>query len=310
MALPKSLPTLRIGSMGDSVGLLQQALNLAPSSQPRLDSDSQFGSKTHNRVMEFQGQRQVARDGVVGPVTWGQLEPFVKSVLQMIDQVVPVNQDDEAKRQRIVDIAQLAFETWGWGEFGQVTPDGSQRIAAARGFGPSFGLSRARQGGIALASIYAMASAGGSNCLSITKELEDVYQLDGATNPQRRFLINQKDIGSWCGIFTTYCYRAAGFKVTWDDVKNQRKKYFDHIAGNAAVRKGDIGVYDKNLNHHFLVIQDSAPGEHVYSIDGNVGNPAEKDVHPWNSVIARRFYLRTTLTAKSGKFLRPKFAAM
>ena len=51
-------------------------------------------------------------------------------------------------------------------------------------------------------------------------------------------------------------------------------------------------------------------GERVYSIDGNVGNPSEATVSPWNSVISKRFYLRTTLASRAGKFLRPKFDAM
>lgn len=102
-----------------------------------------------------------------------------------------------------------------------------------------------------LASIYAMAQAGGSNCLTISS-----------------------------------------------------------VGANAPVRKGDIGVFDPQLNHHFVVVKDAAPGERVYSIDGNVGNPSEATVSPWNSVISKRFYLRTTLASKGGKFLRPKFEAM
>ena len=93
-------------------------------------------------------------------------------------------------------------------------------------------------------------------------------------------------------------------------MKNQLPKYFDSLGATAAVRKGDIGVYDPQLNHHFLVVEDAAPGERVYSIDGNVGNPSEATVSPWNSVISKGFYLRTTLASKAGKFLRPKFSAM
>ncbi len=49
------------------------------------------------------------------------------------------------------------------------------------------------------------------------------------------------------------------------------------------------------LNHHFVfvVIEDAEPGERVYSIDGDVGNPSEMTVSPWNSVISKGFYLRT-----------------
>jgi hypothetical protein len=289
---------------------LQRALNVIPSKQAKLAEDSQFGPKTRGRVMEFQGQKHVAQDGVVGPVTWGQLEPFVKQILQMVDQTLPVNPDEEALRQRIVDVAKTSLATWGWGDSGPVVPDGSPRIAAARGFGPFVGDRCARQGGVALASIYAMAGAGGSLCMTITSEMLNVYQQDPKKHPKRRDTINQKDIGSWCGIFATYCYRAAGLKVSWNEVKHQMTDYFEIIGPTQAARKGDIGVYDTSLNHHFLVIEDAAPGKHVYSIDGNVGNPAEKDVTPWNSVIAKRFYLRSTLASRAGRFLRPKFAAM
>ena len=95
-------------------------------------------------------------------------------------------------------------------------------------------------------------------------------------------MLNQRDIGSWCGIFATYCYRASGLIIRWDDVKLQSPQYFDTLGANAAVQKGDIGVYDPQINHHFLVIQDAAPGNKVFSIDGNVGNPAEATVSPWN----------------------------
>lgn len=304
------ITTLRIGSFGDAVRLLQQALNLAPTKLPRLTPDAQFGPKTHNRVTEFQSQQKVAPDGVVGPVTWGVLKPFLDQILGIIDNNTKPSTDDSALRQRIVDVATNSFNMWGWGESGSVTPDGSQRIAAARGFGPAVNGRRQRQGGVALATIYSMASAGGSNCLTISTEIETVYQQDPEKHPDRRTKLNQQDIGSWCGIFTAYCYRAAGFKITWDDVKHQRKQFFDIIPPNAEVLPGDIGVYHPLLNHHFLVIAPSKNSEHVYSIDGNLSNPAEKDISPWNSVLTKRFYLRSTLKAKAGRFLRPKFDAI
>src|SRR5262245_50819264 len=245
MPLLKPYPIVSFGSMGEAVLLLQKALNLAPTALPRLEEDASFGPKTHGRVVEFQGQKNAARDGVVGPVTWGVLEPFVQQVLKMVDQNLGPTGDEEAQRQRIVDVAQASFENWGWGAAGAVSPDGSARIAAARGVGPSIGGVRARQGGVMLASIYAMAQAGGSNCLSISGEMEAIYQQnpqDAAGKEKRRLAINN-DIGSWCGIFATYCYRASGLKVGWYDVKNQLPKYFDSLGSNAAVRKGDIGVF-------------------------------------------------------------------
>jgi len=234
-------------------------------------------------------------------------------VLQLIDKNFAPPADEAAQRQRIVDIAEASFASWGWGSAGTVTPDGSPRIAAARGFGPGIGGARTRQGGATLAAVYAIAGAGGANCLTIGSDIEAVYQQNPSDVPgqvARRNTLNQRDIGAWCGIFATYCYRASGLIIRWDDVKRQLPQYFDTLGANAAVQKGDIGVCDPQVNHHFVVIQDAAPGNKVFSIDGNVGNPAEAIVSPWNSVISKRFYFRSTLAGKAGRFLRPKFGAM
>jgi hypothetical protein len=313
MPLSKPYPVLRFGSIGDAVLLLQEALNVAPTLLARLKEDASFGSKTHARVVEFQGQKNAVRDGIVGPVTWEALAPFVTTMLQLIDKNFAPPADEAAQRQRIVDIAEASFASWGWGSAGTVTPDGSPRIAAARGFGPGIGGARTRQGGATLAAVYAIAGAGGANCLTIGSDIEAVYQqnpIDKPSQVARRNMLNQRDIGAWCGIFATYCYRASGLILRWDDVKRQLPQYFDTLGANAAVQKGDIGVFDPQVNHHFVVIQDAAPGNKVFSIDGNVGNPAEATVSPWNSVISKRFYFRSTLAGKAGRFLRPKFGAM
>ena len=256
----KPYPILSYGSSGEAVVLLQQALNLAPTQEARLEDDGSFGPLTHGRVVEFQGQRKAVRDGVVGPATWAELDAFVKEVLKLIDKNLGASANEDVQRQRIVDIAEASFANWGWGASGAVTPDGSQRIAAARGVGPSIAGRRARQGGTALASIYAMAQAGSAapNCLSITPEMENVYQQD-ANDPTRRDKINA-DIGSWCGIFATYCYRAAGLKINWEQVRSQSTAHFTSLRSNEAVRKGDIGVMTPGLNHHFVVIEDAEPG--------------------------------------------------
>ena len=86
MALFKPYPVVSFGSLGEAVLLLQKALNLGPTQLARLAEDASFGPKTHGRVVEFQGQKHAARDGVVGPVTWSELEPFVQQVLKMVDQ--------------------------------------------------------------------------------------------------------------------------------------------------------------------------------------------------------------------------------
>ncbi len=299
-------PVLRFGSIGEPVRTLQNVLNVAPTRLPRLDPDAQFGSKTHTRVLEFQGQQNLERDGVVGPLTWAQLEPFFNQLKQIVDQLGKPAAGDESWSERVVAAATAAFKTFGWGETGIPVPDGSPRIIAAKGFGPSAGGRRARQGGVALASIFSLAGAGGANCLTISSEMEEVYQWGPDKSADRRAKVNQNDIGSWCGVFAAYCLRSAGIPVSWEDVRSQSTQHFEKLLANAAVKRGDIVVMDKSLNHHSVVVQDSAPGARVYTIDGNVANPSESNVAPWNSVIARRFYLRNTLMSKSAVFLRPK----
>lgn len=300
-----------MGSTGEPVVLLQKALNFAsPSALPKLKEDAQFGPRTRNRVVEFQNVQRISADGIVGPITWSVLEPIIREILAIVDQQFPSNVDEGPRRKQIAEVAQRSFDMWGWGDAGEVIPDGSPRIAATRGFGPASGGFRERQGGAALGIIYSMAGVGGANCLRISTEIEKVYQQDGRTHPDRRTKLNQRDIGSWCGIFATYCLRASGLKVCWSDMRSQSASMFQILGPNDPVLPGDVGVFDPALNHHFVVIAASGPGEKIYSIDGNVGNPSERTVCPWNSVISKRSYLRQTLRNKGGRFLRPVFSAM
>ncbi len=321
-------PVLRFGSINESVLLLQKALNLAPTAQAPLAEDSNFGSKTRSRVVEFQTRQNISADGIVGEMTWGVLEPFLAELAKLVSANAPKAVNEDELRDKIVAVTESALLTFGWGS-APVVPDGSPRIAAARGCGPVMGMRRARQGGASLASIYSFArDARASLCLALSTErfplksvtdgpsvppqaftMEEVYQLDPAKYLGRRDLLNKKDIGSWCGIFATYCYRMAGLGVNWSQVKAQSRDLFDIVLPGAAVRRGDIGVYSV-FNHHFVVVEDAAAGSKIQSIDGNVSNPSEAVVSPWNSVIGRRTYLRETLKNQNGRFLRPKFAAL
>ena len=59
------LSTLRRGSRGDDVKILQQTLGIT--------ADGIFGPGTENAVRAFQRSRGLSADGVVGPQTWGAL---------------------------------------------------------------------------------------------------------------------------------------------------------------------------------------------------------------------------------------------
>jgi hypothetical protein len=57
-----SRPTLKVGSKGSSVKLLQKKLNLA--------ADGDFGPKTKAAVIAFQKKNGLTADGIVGSKTW------------------------------------------------------------------------------------------------------------------------------------------------------------------------------------------------------------------------------------------------
>lgn len=73
---PLKRPTLRQGSSGDHVKDLQGLLNALRHElrQSLLKVDGDFGPKTDAAVEEFQRGTGLLADGVVGPLTWAELE--------------------------------------------------------------------------------------------------------------------------------------------------------------------------------------------------------------------------------------------
>lgn len=68
------LPTLRKGSKGSYVTLLQTTLINKGYKLSKYGADGDFGSETLNAVKKFQKDRGLVVDGIVGPKTWEQLE--------------------------------------------------------------------------------------------------------------------------------------------------------------------------------------------------------------------------------------------
>ncbi|MCL2522695.1 MAG: peptidoglycan-binding protein [Erysipelotrichales bacterium] len=67
---------IRLGSTGNSVRIIQEALNAVGSVRPsiqRLSVDGIFGPMTQNAVREFQRLFGLQTDGIVGPATWERL---------------------------------------------------------------------------------------------------------------------------------------------------------------------------------------------------------------------------------------------
>lgn len=75
-AVSTSKPVLRLGSRGPAVVTLQKRLTaLHYFDVGRIDGV--FGPNTYHAVVAFQKVQRIARDGIVGPVTWGKLaSPF------------------------------------------------------------------------------------------------------------------------------------------------------------------------------------------------------------------------------------------
>ena len=84
-----SPPLVRAGSEGFYVRLLQRKLNTAGAAAPPLDDDGIFGPKTLVAVKAFQLSHGLVADGIVGPLTWGELEPIHPPAFPTILEHVP-----------------------------------------------------------------------------------------------------------------------------------------------------------------------------------------------------------------------------
>jgi len=65
--------TVRLGSRGFDVAVLQAQLNLKGTPNPKLAVDGMFGPMTHAAVIAFQRKAGLSPDGVAGPLTHGAL---------------------------------------------------------------------------------------------------------------------------------------------------------------------------------------------------------------------------------------------
>ncbi len=283
-------PYLQLGSFGEAVRGMQAALNKLPTSLAQLKEDAQFGSKTHARVHEFQGQHNLSQDGVAGPLTLGALEEAVKLIMQI--GFPPA--EESAIRDRIVNIAQAHLGQWG-GEWksGIDKPSQSLKIAGKICIDE---VTRLRQGGSQIALFFStMGVANPQKCLTISKEAVAMYGRKYTATER-----NNIDIASWCGIFAFYIYKLAGLgKIpSWSAIRihgvsNEKlpgstkptnvPKERCQMRTTATPKKGDIGVIgarpvfgkdgkvvtEVGQNHHFIVTD--VVGKSVTSIDGNSG---------------------------------------
>lgn len=80
----KNIPTLRKGSTGANVRLVQNILNTVGNN---LKVDGIFGKDTETAVKAFQTENHLTADGIVGPKTWAVMENYKPLVHEEADSV-------------------------------------------------------------------------------------------------------------------------------------------------------------------------------------------------------------------------------
>lgn len=255
-------PTLTLGSAGPSVVEAQSKLNLGVTSHARLDVDGLFGPMTGTRVREFQRQKQLGVDGVVGPATWAALDALAEDgnlstpegVPPQVVTVPPTAASAGSLRERIIEIAmsQASPEPGVVSDLRTIveTINGQNRTVRAgwrqlkRYFDEAVeGWSEGNWTPVALHGIQTPGSR---------------IPLDGMKyEPPNRPGV------SWCGIFATWVLQQAGLPVRWRRFSGVIG--VPKISGSAGMQPGDIAV--QTNTHHFIVT--GIQGNQVMSINGN-----------------------------------------
>lgn len=314
------MPTLTYGSSGQPVILLQTVLNAwaqFKSVTPQLVPDGAFGPRTLERVKQFQLSAALIVDGIVGPMTWQALEPFIQAVKAN----VPIPNDEAAAGERIVSTAWQWYMSFGW--LPNTKPDPyNPRIAAAFCADDTNPI-RPRQGGAALGQIMAIAEVGRgapTRALTISQEAVRRWQSAKAEDQEWR---NQNDMPAWCGIFAVAMLRMAGFSVPngWaghpSHVIAARDAFRDGRGAGPVYRfildpkdafRGCIGNRNPGTGDHHFIVTDNQDGL-IRSIDGN-SDGSRMDADPklkWQvkSTIYLHEYSHAALKAKGAYFIFP-----
>ena len=121
-------PTLQSGSTGEAVRELQTALQETGNDPGPIDGV--FGSQTEAAVKAFQAERGITVDGIVGPITWRNIDEFAEfdePVLREGSTGLPV-------RRAQSRLTAAGFDTGGVdGVFGPQTESGVRAFQQATG---------------------------------------------------------------------------------------------------------------------------------------------------------------------------------
>jgi hypothetical protein len=237
-------PTLRYGSRGNYVQMLQQGLNQLPSALPALATDGIFGTKTVARVREFQSKQNLAIDGIVGPNTWGVL-------LDLLGKLIGLGQPPTSPPKAPPDPLRAAVL------------NEAQRLVGKVHFGM---MVNGRPKGIDLIKTF-FAEAANVN-------LQDANFKTSSGAWTQEPIVGGK-AKSWCGIFCVYCYRKAGIKSVRWDLKSGRPVGPIRLASWSPtwvdqIKSADIGTV-ATKSHHFLLkqVESGSKLPRLHSIDGN-----------------------------------------
>jgi hypothetical protein len=260
-----------LGSLGDDVRLVQQALNRWNPALPPLEVDGIYGPVTTGRVREFQSSKHAFVDGVVGPETWGLLKPWIDAVVAGYTR--PPGEEDA--RRRIVDNARSLQTAFGWIDGDEEYGPEKIRIAANKAASPTpvlgFGDRYPRQGGVQLATIFRVAGhLGAEACLTITTAALNMYRTHKPTADER----NRLDVPSWCGIFATHVMKIAGLRLPpWRGSLLGMNCFTWVPAKGSAPVPGDIGILDPQSGGHIhhVVVVDSDGSGNLETVEGNEG---------------------------------------
>ena len=121
-------PTVQSGSTGEAVRELQTALQETGNDPGPIDGV--FGSQTEAAVKAFQAERGITVDGIVGPITWRNIDEFAEfdePVLREGSTGLPV-------RRAQSRLTAAGFDTGGIdGVFGPQTESGVRALQHATG---------------------------------------------------------------------------------------------------------------------------------------------------------------------------------
>jgi peptidoglycan hydrolase-like protein with peptidoglycan-binding domain len=121
-------PILKEGSSGESVQQLQVALKEI--GQDPGPVDGAFGPQTEAAVKAFQQERGITADGVVGPITWRNIDEFA----EFDEPILSVGSTGLPVRRAQSRLTAAGYDTGGVdGIFGPLTGSGVKALQQATG---------------------------------------------------------------------------------------------------------------------------------------------------------------------------------